>query len=65
MVKVFKEVLVDDIDGSEATHHLKFSVKGRDYSIDLSPGNYERFMDAVQPFIDAAQRTPRKRQRRK
>lgn len=50
--------LVDDLDGTvldegEGTQ-MTFSFDGRDYEIDLSRRNAEKFYRALTPFVDAA-----------
>lgn len=55
--------LVDDLDGSEATTTVTFSVSGVDYSIDLNDKNVARFEKAVAPFVANAQRIGGRRQR--
>jgi hypothetical protein len=51
--------LIDDIDGSDITEgggeQVEFSVRGVDYSIDLSSANIAKFDKALKPFIDAAE----------
>ena len=48
---------VDDLDGSEASGTLDFSLDGRNYQIDLSDENATRLRDALAPFIDVARKT--------
>ncbi|MEX0151015.1 histone-like nucleoid-structuring protein Lsr2 [Microbacterium sp. LMI1-1-1.1] len=50
--------LVDDLDGTvldegEGTQ-MTFSIDGRDYEIDLSRRNADKFYRALTPFVDAA-----------
>jgi Lsr2 len=49
-------ILVDDLDGSEATEQVEFAVDGRSYAIDLSAENSAKFREALAPFISAARR---------
>jgi hypothetical protein len=57
------QTLVDDIDGTEATTTVTFSVSGVDYSIDLNDKNVAKFDKAISPFIENAQRVGGRRQR--
>ena len=57
------QTLVDDLDGSEATATVTFSVSGVDYTIDLSDKNLTRFEKALAPFVENAQRIGGRRQR--
>ena len=47
-----KVMLIDDLDGSEGAETIKYSVDGKDYEIDLSEKNAERFRSMLQEFID-------------
>ena len=49
-------ILVDDLDGSEATEQVEFGVDGRSYEIDLSAANSAKLREALAPFISAARR---------
>jgi Lsr2 len=49
-------MLVDDIDGSEATEQVEFAVDGKSYEIDLSAANSAKLREALAPFISAARR---------
>jgi hypothetical protein len=50
------QTMVDDIDGSEATTTIAFSVSGVDYSIDLNDKNAAKFEKALAPFVASAER---------
>lgn len=56
MAKQTTVILVDDLDGSEATEQVEFGVDGRSYEIDLSPANSAKLREALAPFISAARR---------
>ena len=56
MAKQTTVVLVDDLDGSEATEQVEFAVDGKSYEIDLSAQNSAKLRDALAPFISAARR---------
>ena len=60
-------VLVDDIDGGEATQTVSFGLDGAQYEIDLNDKNAEALRDAIAPFVGharkvtaAAKRGPRR-----
>lgn len=54
MGKKLVEVLVDDLNGKEATHEgVTFSFQGRRYKVDLTTANYNRLENALRPFIEA------------
>jgi hypothetical protein len=44
-------VLTDDLDGSEATQTLNYTVGGQEYEIDLSEESVQRFHEALEPFV--------------
>jgi len=54
-------VLVDDIDGSDASETVSFGLDGADYEIDLSDAHAAELREALTPYLDAARRGNRKR----
>ncbi|KAA9166147.1 Lsr2 family protein [Amycolatopsis acidicola] len=48
--------LVDDIDGSDATQTVPFTLDGAAYEIDLSDDNAAHLRDQLVPFITAGRR---------
>jgi hypothetical protein len=47
--------LIDDIDGTaDGVEKVEFSIDGRNYTIDLSKPNRERFHEAVAVFVQNA-----------
>ena len=60
MAVVYSAVFIDDFDGKELDRDeavsIKFSYRGKDYSIDLSAENAALFDDAIEPFRSAATR---------
>ena len=60
MAKQTTVILVDDLDGSEATEQVEFAVDGRSYQIDLSAANSAKFREALAPFMSAARRGGRR-----
>lgn len=49
--------LIDDLDGSEASQSLSFSLDGVDYEIDLNDQNAEELRSSLAKFAEAARRT--------
>ena len=47
-----KIVLIDDLDESEASETITYTVNGKDYEIDLSTKNAEKFYKTLAPFIE-------------
>jgi hypothetical protein len=52
-------VLSDDLDGSEATQTLSYTVDGQEYEIDLSEDNVQRFHEALEPFVSKSRQVER------
>jgi Lsr2 len=52
-------VLTDDLDGSEATQTLNYTVDGQEYEIDLSEENVQRFHEALEPFVAQSRQVER------
>ena len=57
-------VLVDDIDGTDATETVSFAIDGVDYEIDLSEKHAADLRDAVSLYIGHARRTGGRRKGR-
>jgi hypothetical protein len=53
-------VLTDDLDGSEATQTLNYTVGGQEYEIDLSEENVQRFHEALEPFVSKSRQVERR-----
>jgi hypothetical protein len=47
---------IDDLDGSDASGTVDFSLDGRHYQVDLSEENATKLRDALAPFIDVARK---------
>lgn len=45
-------MLIDDLDGSEGSETVTYTVNGQEYEIDLSEKNVEKFRKALGPFIE-------------
>lgn len=56
-------VLVDDIDGDEASETVSFALDGVDYEIDLNEGNARALRDALTRYVDAGRRVGGRRRR--
>lgn len=56
--------LIDDIDGSEASESVQFSIDGDNYVIDLSEKNARALRDALAPYVGHAQKDTRGRSSR-
>lgn len=58
----------DDLDNSPLTEEeltvIRFSVDGKDYLLDVSPDNADKFHAALEPFIKAARHPVKKETRR-
>jgi len=49
-------VLVDDLDGSEASESVSFGLDGTSYEIDLNDQNAARLRDALAEFVGHARK---------
>jgi uncharacterized protein (DUF2252 family) len=49
--------LIDDLDGSEASQTVTFSLDGVDYEMDLNDENAGELRSSLARFIEAARRT--------
>lgn len=58
MATVTTTVLIDDLDGSEASETVQFAIDNHLYEIDLSNDNADRLREKLAKFVDAA--TPTK-----
>jgi hypothetical protein len=54
-------VLVDDIDGSDATETVLFGLDGAQYEIDLSDDNAAKLRDALAEYVGHARRASSRR----
>lgn len=59
MAQKVEVILVDDIDGSEATETVRFGLDGTSYEIDLNAAHATELRDALAPFTGAARKTSR------
>ena len=56
MAQHINVMMVDDIDGSEASETVSFGLDGRRYDIDLSKDHAAQLRDTLASFIAAARR---------
>lgn len=49
-------VLVDDLDGSEASESVSFGLDGTSYEIDLNDKNAAQLRDALAPYVGHARK---------
>ena len=49
-------ILVDDLDGSEATETVSFALDGTSYEIDLNDGNASALREAMSGYIGHARK---------
>lgn len=57
MAQKVQVLLLDDVDGGEASETVNFALDGVTYEIDLSEANATRLRDAVGPFASVARKT--------
>jgi hypothetical protein len=57
-------ILVDDIDGSEATETVTFGLDGTSYEIDLNDANAAALREAISPYVGHARKVGRASGRR-
>ncbi|HEX6756063.1 MAG TPA: Lsr2 family protein [Mycobacteriales bacterium] len=59
MAQKVQVLLVDDLDGGEATETVSFSLDGSSYEIDLSEKNATGLRDAFSKYVGAARKAGR------
>lgn len=66
MAQKINVILVDDIDGSEASETVRFGLDGASYEIDLNQANAAALRDSLALYVGSGRRlaTPRRRGRR-
>ncbi len=65
MAQKVQVLLVDDIDGSEATETVSFGLDGMSYEIDLSSGNAGKLRAELIPYVDHARKAGNTQARRR
>jgi Lsr2 len=68
MAQKVQVLLVDDLDGSEATETVQFGLDGATYEIDLSSGNAGKLRKELSHYVEHARKAtgaaqPRRRRR--
>ena len=56
MAQKVQVLLLDDLDGGEASETVSFGLDGTSYEIDLSEGNAEKLRDMLSNYVGAARR---------
>jgi|SRR5690625_5134568 len=56
MAQRTKVILIDDVDGSEASETVAFALDGVNYEMELSEENAEKIREAISPWISNARR---------
>jgi hypothetical protein len=59
MAQKVQVLLVDDLDGGDATETVSFALDGTSYEIDLSAKNADELRDAFAKYVGAARRAGR------
>ena len=59
MAQKVQVLLVDDLDGGEATETVSFALDGSSYEIDLSRKNADELRDAFAKYVGAARKAGR------
>ena len=54
MAQRINVVLVDDIDGSDATESVNFGIDGKEYTIDLNDKHAKQLREALAPYVAKA-----------
>lgn len=57
MARKVQTILLDDIDGGDATRTATFALDGKTYEIDLNDANLNKLNEALSPFIENGRRT--------
>ena len=61
---VVSEILIDDLDGSDADRTVRFSWEGVAYELELSKKNAQAFDKTMKPYVAAARRARAGRSRK-
>lgn len=57
MAQKVQVLLLDDIDGGEASETVSFAIDGKTYEIDLNEANAKKLRDALEPYLKAGRRS--------
>lgn len=63
MAQKVQVLLVDDLDGSEATETVTFGLDGQTFEIDLNEKNIKAFRKSLTPYVDRARKVARTKAR--
>ncbi|NJQ08172.1 histone-like nucleoid-structuring protein Lsr2 [Streptomyces lonarensis] len=56
MAQKVQVLLLDDIDGGDASETVSFAIDGKSYEIDLNEANAKKLRDALEPYTKAGRR---------
>ena len=56
MARKVQTILLDDIDGGDATRTVTFALDGKAYEIDLNDDNLKKLSEALSPFVENGRR---------
>jgi hypothetical protein len=65
MAQKVQVLLVDDLDGSEATETVAFGLDGASYEIDLSTGNASKLRKELAHYVEHARKASGQTRRRR
>lgn len=65
MAQRVQVILIDDLDGGEATETVEFALDGVTYELDLSDANAAKMRDSFAQWIGVARRSGGRRQTRR
>lgn len=63
MAQKVQVILLDDLDGGEASETVSFALDGASYEIDLSTKNAGKLRDILAPYVASARRASGRRAR--
>lgn len=59
MAQKVQVLLVDDLDGGEASETVQFSLDGTAYEVDLSESNAQKMRDSIAQYVGVARKAGR------
>jgi hypothetical protein len=60
MAKTTITQITDDLDGSKGAETYRFGWQGDEFEIDLSNKNFKAFYKAIEPYLEAATKVPKR-----
>lgn len=57
MAQKVQVLLLDDLNGGEASETVSFAIDGKSYEIDLNEANAKKLRDALEPYLKAGRRS--------